>query len=362
MRFPIKIVLTTSVVLVAAGLLAFTFRQYLRDPWTRDGQVRANVVKITPRVSGPIVSLPIKDNQYVNKGDLLFEIDPRTFQAAFDKAVANLDQTRNQIVNLTQQVKTAAAARQLSEIAVRNASFAITSAKAHFDEAYKDLGRNESLVDRGSIARRDYDLSKESSIRAQADFNQAQAQMESANAAQVKAESELASARALLGASGEDNPLLRQAVAQWEEAKLNLEFTKVRAPVDGYVANLNLRLGSQAVANQPLLALVDADSFWIAGYFRETFIGDIAAGDKAVVTLMTYPDVKIDGEVESISQGVAQQDGSAGEDLLPSVNPTFEWIRLAQRVPVRIHIANKPENVVLRVGTTASVLVMTKTH
>lgn len=362
MRFPIRIVLTTAVVCLAVGLMAFKFRQYLLDPWTRDGQVRANVVKITPRVSGPIVALPIKDNQYVHKGDLLFVIDPRTFQAAFDKASANLDQTRNQIDNLTQQVKSATASRQQCEIAIRKASFAVTSAKAHFDEASKDLGRNESLVARDTIARRDYDLSKETSIKAQSDFNQSQAQLESAISAQIKAESDLASSKALLGAPGEDNPLLRQAMAQWEEAKLNLEFSKVKAPVDGYVTNLSLRLGTQAVANQPLLALVDADSFWIAGYFRETFIGGIAAGDKAVVTLMTYPDAKIEGEVESIGQGVAQQDGATGEDLLPTINPTFEWIRLAQRIPVRIHILRKPENVVLRVGTTASVLVMTKTH
>ena len=105
MRFPIKIVVTAAVVVLAIGLTLVKFRQYLFNPWTRDGQVRANVIQIAPRVSGPIVSLPIKDNQYVKKGDVLFTIDPRTFQAAFDKASANLDQTRDQIVNLTQQVK-----------------------------------------------------------------------------------------------------------------------------------------------------------------------------------------------------------------------------------------------------------------
>ena len=360
MRFPIKILLTTAVVLLAIGLLAFKYSQYLRDPWTRDGQVRANVIKITPRVSGPIIALPVTDNQYVKKGDVLFEIDPRTFQAALDKAGANLDQTRDQIVNLKQQVKSAEAARQQCEIAIRNASFAMTGAKAHYDEAQKDLGRNQSLVARDTIARRDYDLSWESAVKAQSDYNQSQAQLENANAALVKAESELARTKALLGAPGDDNPLLREAAAEWEQAKLDLEFTKVRAPVDGYVANLNVRPGSQAVANQPLLALVDADSFYVAGFFRESFIGDIRAGDNAVVTLMTYPDAPLEGVVESIGQGVSQQDGAAGEDLLPTISPTFEWIRLAQRVPVRVRIVGKPDGVVLRAGTTASVLVMTR--
>ncbi len=128
--------------------------------------------------------------------------------------------------------------------------------------------------------------------------------------------------------------------------------------MDGYVTNLNLRLGSQAVANQPALALVDVNSFWVEGYFKETIIRKIGEGDKAVVTLMTYPDTPLEGYVDSLGWGIAQQDGSTGFDLLPNISPTFEWIRLAQRVPVRIHLTNVPDEVELRVGTTASVLVM----
>ena len=135
---------------------------------------------------------------------------------------------------------------------------------------------------------------------------------------------------------------------------------QIRAPVDGYVTNLNLRLGSQAVANQPTLALVDVNSFWICGFFKETAIGKIGEGVKAVVTLMAYPDAPLEGYVDSIGWGIAQQDGSTGFDLLPSISPTFEWIRLAQRIPVRIHLDEVPEGVALRVGTTASVMVMTR--
>lgn len=355
-----KVLCTTVVVLAAAGVLVFKYRQYMIDPWTRDGQVRATVVQIAPRVSGPIVHLPITDNQFVHKGDLLFEIDPRTFQAALDQARANLDKTRDTIANLGEQVKIAAAAREQSLTGVRNAAFGVTSAQAHFEEVARDLGRNKTLVDNGTIARRDYDLSRESAITAQAALNQAEAQRDKANAAKTQADAELARAKAALGASGEANPLLREARAQWEQAKLNLEFATVRAPVDGYVTNLNLRLGSQAVANQALLALVDTNSFWIAGYFRETAINNIRQGEQAVVTLMTYPDRPLAGVVESIGTGIAQQDGSTGHDLLPSISPTFEWIRLAQRVPVRVRLVGKPQDVALRVGTTASVLVLTR--
>jgi multidrug resistance efflux pump len=180
-----------------------------------------------------------------------------------------------------------------------------------------------------------------------------------AKAAHLQAEAELARAKAELGAPGDENAQLRGAKAELETAQLNLEFSQVKASVDGYVTNLNLRLGSQAVANQPALALVDVNSYWVHGYFRETLVGRMKAGDRAVITLMSYPDSPLTGVVDSIGWGIAQQDGSTGEDLLPSISPTFEWIRLAQRVPVRVHLENVPEGVELRVGTTASVLVMT---
>ena len=113
------------------------------------------------------------------------------------------------------------------------------------------------------------------------------------------------------------------------------------------------------MTNQPALALVDVNSYWIDGFFRETTIAGMKKGDKAIVTLMTYPDTPLEGHVDSLGWGIAQDDGSTGFELLPNVNPTFEWIRLAQRVPVRIHLDKVPEEVQLRVGTTASVLVKT---
>jgi multidrug resistance efflux pump len=177
----------------------------------------------------------------------------------------------------------------------------------------------------------------------------------------LSSEANLAEAKANLGAAGDANASIRAARAAVRQAELNLEFTQVRAPVDGYVTNLNLRLGSQAVANQPALALVDINSFWIDGFFKETAIGKIGVGAEAVVTLMAYPDVPLEGHVDSIGWGIAQQDGSTGFELLPNISPTFEWIRLAQRVPVRIHLTNVPKEVKLRVGTTCSVLVMTET-
>ena len=171
----------------------------------------------------------------------------------------------------------------------------------------------------------------------------------------------LARAQADLGAAGEENARLRAAKAALQTAGLNLEFTEVKAPVDGYVTNLNLRLGDQTVANQPALALIDVNSYWVHGFFRETLIENMRPGDRAIVTLMSYPDKPLERRVDSIGWGIAQEDGSTGFDLLPTISPTFEWIRLAQRIPVRVHLVDVPDDVELRVGTTASVLVMTGT-
>jgi len=180
-----------------------------------------------------------------------------------------------------------------------------------------------------------------------------------ARASLAQSEADLAEALANLGAPGDANASIRAAKAAVEQAQLDLDFTRVTAPVDGYVTNLNLRRGSQTVANQPALALVDASSFWIQGFFREDTVGGMRNGDRALITLMTYPDQPLEGTVDSLGWGIAQQDGSTGFELLPNVSPTFEWIRLAERIPVRIRLGQVPDGVALRVGTTASVLVMT---
>jgi multidrug resistance efflux pump len=361
MRGTLKILSTAIIVLAAAAAVGFKYWEYITHPWTRDGQVRANVIQVAPRVSGPIVKLPIKDNQFVKTGDLLFEIDPRTYKAALDQASAKLDETRDDLRDLEQRVKAAQAALEQSSSQIKQAESAVKSAEAESVRALADFDRATKLVEKGDISKRRFDETKATNEVAQADLDRAQSRLIQAQAAKLQAEAELARAKADLGAPGEENAQLRGAKAAVETAKLNLEFTQVRASVDGYVTNLNLRLGSQAVANQPALALVDLNSYWVHGFFRETLVGRVEPGDQAVVTLMSYPDSPLTGVVDSIGWGIAQQDGSTGQDLLPTINPTFEWIRLAQRVPVRVHLTEVPEGVKLRVGTTASVLVRTGT-
>ena len=282
--------LVTLTVVIAAGyVLSNMFSEYLFQPWTRDGHVRAQVIKITPRVSGPIVDLPIHDNQKVQKGDLLFRIDPRTYELAVEQAEAKLKQA------------------QASELVKQDQA-------TRGQELYKK--------DRGAISQQ----------------------------ALVRKKNDLLVARANV----------QVAQSNLDKARLDLEFTEVRAPVDGYVTNLLLRYGSQTVANQPALALIDSDSFWVHGYFKETQVEYIRKDNKAVIKLMTYPDAPLEGVVDSMGWGIAQQDGAPAADLLPSINPSFDWIRLAQRIPVRIRLTHIPDEIDLRVGTSASVFIQTE--
>jgi len=286
----VKVSLSGTIILLAAGVALYKYWVYVTNPWTRDGQVRAQVIQINPRVSGPIVNLPIRDNQRVEAGDLLFEIDPRTFHAAVKQSQADLETARVTAVNAKQDAERAARVRKKNPGAM----------------SVQELENRQNT--------------------------------------QREAEASVLGVEAAL-----------------EQEQLNLEFTHVKAPVDGYATNLNLRLGSQAVETQPALALVDINSYWVTGFFRENYIEGIREGNRAIITLMTYPDTPLEGHVDSLGWGIAQDDGSTGFDLLPTISPTFEWIRLAQRVPVRIHLHDVPESVKLRVGTTASVLVITGT-
>jgi multidrug resistance efflux pump len=363
MKGVLKYLSTGAVVLIAVAVFAFKYWDYVTNPWTRDGQVRAQVIQITPRVSGPLVKLPVVDNQFVKDGDLLFKIDPRTFEADLEQARADLDNTRDQIKALAKQVEAAQADVEAAEATIKQAQAAIKGYAGRVVESRKEYDRQKTLDKQGATSKRAVETAQANWVAYVNQKANAEAQLLQMQASLSEAKANLAKAQADLGAPGEKNAQVRQGKAQVQSAELNLEFTEKKAPVDGYVTNLNLRLGSQAVANQPIMALVDVNSYWVTGFFRENYIENIRKGDRAIVTLMTYPDKPLEGRVDSLGWGIAQDDGSTGFDLLPNINPTFEWIRLAQRVPVRIHLDldKLPEGVDLRVGTTASVLVMTGT-
>ena len=284
----IKRYLITLLLVATAGSVAYNYYQsYTSNPWTRDGQVSAYIVSITPRVTGQVVKVHVDDNSQVSKGDLLFEIDPSIYNATYKKALA----TQKQAVAL------------------------LAKAKNEEQRALNLEKRTPGAVPALTLN----NLS---------------------NAVETSAAN------------------VELAKANVEEAHLNLEYTKVYAPTNGYITNLNLRVGSQVVANSPVVALIDEDSFWIEGYFKETDLVGVDAQDKAYVTLMMHNNVQLEGHIKSIGFGIAKQDGSTGNDLLPNVNPNFQWIRLAQRIPIKVKLDKVPADVQLRVGMTASIKII----
>ena len=357
----VKIITTGVIVLAALGMIAYKYHDYMKYPWTRDGLVRAQVVQIVPRVSGALVRVPIQNNQLVKKGDLLFEIDPSTFQANVNLARAQLDNMRDIVKSLAEQVEGYKDNIEQRQAEISQAKFAVEGAAALAENARIELERANELFARAVNTQRDVDNKSTAHQVALAKLSEARAKVSQMTAALAQAKDDLARGLADLGTPGEDNARLRRAAADLEIAQLNLDFTKVWAPTDGYVTNLQLRVGDSAVANQPMLAVIDANSFYVQAFFRETFVGNFQNGDRAVVTLMSYPDTPLQGSVDSIGWGIAQQNGSTGFEQLPSVKPTFEWIRLAQRIPVMVRIEKVPDNIKLRAGTTASVVVITGT-
>jgi multidrug resistance efflux pump len=328
-----KYALTAVIVLVAVGAVFFKYKDYVTNPWTRDGRVRADVIQIAARVTAPIVEILIEDNQFVKAGDVLFRLDPQTFENALQQAQASLELSLSQ-----------------SQASVAEAMANVSSAKSQLDMNKTEYERQQRMLSQNATSRSSVESAKSSYEMSQQQLKSAQAALEAAKAGSKDATS---------GAPGETGAQGRLAQAKHRQAELNLEFTTVTAPVDGYVTNVGLRIGDPIAANQPVLALIDVNSYWVHGFFKETSTAGIKSGDRAVVTLMSYPDTPLEGQVESLGWGIAQSDGAPSTDLLPSVSPTFEWIRLAQRIPVRVRLIDVPDEIQLRVGSTASVMVRT---
>ena len=278
----VPILVTLAAVAVAAVTGWQAWQYYMGAPWTRDGTVRAYVVKIAPEVAGEIVKLPIVDNQFVHKGDLLMLIDPRNYSIAVRQAEATVEQTRatseNANAEMTRRLK-------LSDIAVT-------------------MEERQTYVSQAATAEATY----------------------------------------------------QSALANLEQARINFGRTQVRSPVNGYVTNLTAQLGDYANVGDLQLSVVNSDSYWVDAYFEETALGRIREGDAATVKLMGYSPL-LRGTVQGLARGINVPNATPDASGLASVNPIFTFVRLAQRVPVRIRIDEVPEGVELVAGLTATVQV-----
>ncbi len=278
---------TLAVLLVALVMALVTWDHYVMAPWTRDGRVRVQVASIAPQVSGEITELLVADNQFVNKGDVLYVIEPFDFEVSVREATA---QVRQKAADL--QVKQVQSERRqhLSSIATTP---------------------EEQQIFAGTA------------VQAQAAFETAQ-----------------------------------QNLAQ---AQVNLRRTQVRSPVNGYVTNLLLRVGDYAHLGSSNISVIDSDSYWIDGYFEETKMARLCVGDRVEAKLMGYAP-PIVGRVSTVTRGIGVSNAAAGAQGLPNVDPVYTWVRLAQRVPVRIAIDKVPPGVPLVSGMTATVTVLDDTN
>ena len=276
--FPLLITLATTALAAVFGWAMWD--AYMGAPWTRDSTVRTYVVTMAPEVAGRIVKLPVADNQFVHKGDLLLVIDPTDYGIALTLAEAAVHQAQATAQNAQREAERR---RKLSDLAV----------------------------------------------------TQEEQQTFSSNAVAADAQ-------------------YQQAVARRDQAKVNLERAEIHSPVNGWVTNLLAQQGDYATVGRNVISVVDADSFWVDAYFEETQLGSIHEGDPAEIKLMGYSQI-VRGDVGSVARGINVPNAHPNDLGLAEVNPIFTWVRLAQRVPVRIRIDQVPEGVHLVAGMTATV-------
>ena len=320
--------LSGALVLIAMLLGWFIYRLYYANPRTDDAYVHANTAAIAAHVSGQIVRLPIKDNQRIKQGDLLFVVDSRPYRLALDTARTRLNLTEIEIRTLQDTINSAAAQLAKQKIEAANAK--------------QYLDRIVPLHQRDFVTEND--------------VVEARNKLKASEAAVASASSDLRKAQDAVGIVGDVNQRMRAAQEAIEDAQLNYDYCFVRAPFDGYVTNLNISEGQYANMGQPVLTLVDDRNWYVLAYFREDLLNRIRPKMRAEVSLLSYPGKRFQGEVEGIGWGLFQDNGATVGGL-PNVEETLNWVRLNQRFPVRIILKRGDTAYPFRMGQTAVVTI-----
>jgi multidrug resistance efflux pump len=319
------------ILLVIAALVTYYVLSDLHTPFTTDAYVQAYVVQVAPRVEGQVVRVCVQENQAVNKGELLFEIDRRPFEYQ----LALLEAKRVAAVQQVAQLESELSAAKAED--VRLVAEEAYARVVHEQE--KEIFKQDATTDRKYV-------------EAVQKYKAAQAALERSRAQVRKAE------QALAARIGSEHALVAEVEAQLAQARLNLEWTRVYAPANGYVTNVQLRQGSYVYVGKPVLTAIDGDQWWVVANFRENGLENVRPGQRVGLTFNSYPGRVIPGVVQSVGWGVDQGQG-APSGTLPAVGEPKNWIRLAQRFQVRI-TPELPPGYPLRVGATASVAVYTR--
>jgi multidrug resistance efflux pump len=319
------------VLVVIAVLVAYYVLSDRYTPFTTDAYVQAYVIQVAPRVEGQVVHVHVRENQPVRNGEILFEIDPRPFKHRVDLLVAKRVEAVQQVAQLDADLSAARAedARLVAEEAYARAVY----------EQEQEIYKKEATTDRKYL-----DAIQKSKA--------AQAALERSRAQVRKAE------QALAARIGKEHALVAEVEAQLAIARLDLEWSRVYAPANGYVTNVQLREGSYVHVGTPVITCVDGDQWWVVGNFRENGLENVRPGQRVGLTFNSYPGRVFPGVVQSLGWGVDQGQGLPSGNL-PAISEPKNWIRLAQRFQVRVAPELPPEYP-LRVGATASVAIYTR--
>ncbi|HHU1626169.1 TPA: multidrug efflux transporter periplasmic adaptor subunit MdtN [Escherichia coli] len=307
-----------ALLVVALALVALVFVIWRVDsaPSTNDAYASADTIDVVPEVSGRIVELAVTDNQAVKQGDLLFRIDPRPYEANLAKAEASLAALDKQIM-LTQRSVDA------QQFGADSVNATVEKARAAAKQASDTLRRTEPLLREGFVSAEEVDRARTAQRAAEADLN---AVLLQAQRAAVEADIAL--------------------------TKLHLEMATVRAPFDGRVISLKTSVGQFASAMRPIFTLIDTRHWYVIANFRETDLKNIRSGTPATIRLMSDSGKTFEGKVDSIGYGVLPDDGGLVLGGLPKVSRSINWVRVAQRFPVKIMV-DKPDPEMFRIGASA---------
>jgi membrane fusion protein, multidrug efflux system len=380
------------VAVVSGAVLALLAAILVTDlhPRTDDASVRANFIEITAEVSGKLTSLPVRDNAFVKKGDLLFEIDPRPYEYALQQALSDQEALEQQIldakrkiaaqksaveaataseVNSKTGIKTAGSGVDVASAAVNRAKANVAAAEAQLTYAINNLHRVEPLLEKKYVTADQVDQANTAVRTAQGNYDQSQAALREAEAQheqsvlrRMEADSVASESTARLGQAIHNvdtlDTLMSQRTARAsrvDQARLDLERCRVVAPFDAYVTNMSISVGAYARPGGPMFTLIDTTTWYVVANYRESKLKNIHLGSGVDVFLMGHPNRKFHGVVESIGYGVFPEDGSVQAGL-PQIERTLNWVHLSSRFPVRVRVKD-PDPTVFRLGATAVTVV-----
>jgi len=356
-----------SIVIIAGavimGLVVLYHANYY--PRTDDADIFANFIGIAPQVDGPLVRLNVKDNQLVKKGDLLYEIDERPYQYALENVLSEQAALEGQITDeqrriaaLVSAVSVAGANIHSAEAEVSDAERGVSRARAEWTYASNNLRRLEPLLAKQFVTVDQVDKARSSETALAEAVRQAESQLA---LSQAKLKSALAQHEQSRHAVTTLEPLRNQRGAKTaavKKAQYNLNNCRVYAPFDAIVTNLTISEGAYAHVGEQMFTLIDARTWWAIGNFREGLLKRITPGMKADVYVMSKPNVRFSGVVDSVGFGVTPDPDRIGHlgPGLPDVQRTLNWVHLASRYPVRVRVEN-PTGDLFRVGETAVVTI-----